>query len=146
MSEFPEVFAEDISGLPPECKVDFSIDLVPGTSIVRKSAMHMVQVFVMLASLESICKGVVCDLPKVCQFLEVFLDDICVFPPKREVEFTIDLVPGTYPMLMTPYRMPASDLSEVKKQLEDLLEKKFVRLSVSLWGGRCWYSRRKMVA
>jgi len=52
-------------------------------------------------------------------------------PPEREVEFYIDLVPGTKPVSMTPYRMSASELAELKKQLEDLLEKKFVRPSVS---------------
>ncbi|MCI54208.1 RNA-directed DNA polymerase (Reverse transcriptase), partial [Trifolium medium] len=46
---------------------------------------------------------------------------------------TIDLVPGTGPISMAPYRMSASELKELKKQLEDLLEKKFIRLSVSPW-------------
>ena len=46
----------------------------------------------------------------------------------------IDLVPGTRPISMAPYRMSTSELSELKKQLEELLEKKFVRTSVSPWG------------
>ena len=53
---------------------------------------------------------------------------------EREVEFSIDLVPGTKPVSMAPYRMSASELAELKKQLEDLLDKKFVRPSVSPWG------------
>ncbi|MCI63111.1 cellular nucleic acid-binding protein, partial [Trifolium medium] len=44
-------------------------------------------------------------------------------PPEREVEFTIDLVPGTSPISMAPYRKSASELNELKKQLEELLEK-----------------------
>jgi len=52
-------------------------------------------------------------------------------PPEREVEFSIDLVPGTKPVSIAPYRMSASELAELKKQLEDLLDKKFVRPSFS---------------
>ena len=44
-------------------------------------------------------------------------------PPKREVEFSIDLVSGMKPVSMTPYRMLASELAELKKQLENLLDK-----------------------
>ena len=62
-----------------------------------------------------------------------FLEDVSDLPPEREVEFSIYLIPGTSPVSMTPYRMSASELSELKKQLEDLLEKKFVRPSVSPW-------------
>ncbi|MCI58435.1 cellular nucleic acid-binding protein, partial [Trifolium medium] len=51
---------------------------------------------------------------------------------EREVEFSIDLVPGTGPISMALYRMSASELKELKKQLEELLEKKFIRPSVSL--------------
>lgn len=51
-------------------------------------------------------------------------------PPKHEVEFTIYLVPGTSLVQMLLYKMFASELSELKKQLEDLLEKKFVRPNV----------------
>ncbi|XP_058748124.1 uncharacterized protein LOC131620923 [Vicia villosa] len=52
----------------------------------------------------------------------------------REVEFSIDLVLGTRLVSMAPYKMSALELSELKKQLEELLEKKFVRPSVSPWG------------
>ena len=49
------------------------------------------------------------------------------------MEFAIDLVPCTSPVSRTPYRMSASELGELKKQLEELLEKQFIRPSVSLW-------------
>ena len=74
------------------------------------------------------------ELPVVCDFLEVFPDDISDFPPEHEVEFSIDVFPGTSPVSMAPYRMSAPQLSELKKQLEEILEKKFVRPSVSPWG------------
>ena len=79
----------------------------------------------------------------VCEFPEVFPDEIPDVPPEREVEFAIDLVPGTRPMSMAPYRMSASELSELKKQLEELLEKKFLRPSVSSWGAPALLVKKK---
>ncbi|MCI69594.1 cellular nucleic acid-binding protein, partial [Trifolium medium] len=73
------------------------------------------------------------ELPVVCEFPDVFLEDVSDVPPEREVEFTIDLVPGTSPISIAPCRMSASELNELKKQLEELLEKKFIRPSVSPW-------------
>lgn len=64
--------------------------------------------------------GVVCDFPKV------FSDDISDLPPEHDVEFSIDLVPSIFHVSVAPYRMTASELSELKKQLEEFLEKRFV--------------------
>ena len=64
----------------------------------------------------------------------MFPDDIIDLPPEREVEFAIDLMPGTSPISIAPYRMSASELGELKKQLEELLDKQFIRPSVSPWG------------
>ncbi|CAJ2637692.1 unnamed protein product [Trifolium pratense] len=83
------------------------------------------------------------ELPIVCEFPDVFPDDISDVPPKREVEFSIDLVPGTSPISMAPYRMSASELNELKKQLEELLEKRFVRPSVSPWGAPVLLVKKK---
>jgi len=55
------------------------------------------------------------DLPVVQEFPEVFPDDITELPPEREVEFAIDLLPGTSPILIAPYQMSASELGELKK-------------------------------
>lgn len=71
-------------------------------------------------------KTVVEGLPLVCEFPEVFSDDISDLPSEREVEFTIDLVLGTRPISMAPYKMSASELEKLKNQLGDLLEKKFI--------------------
>ncbi|CAJ2642437.1 unnamed protein product [Trifolium pratense] len=83
------------------------------------------------------------ELPVVCEFPDVFPEDVSDVPPKREVEFTIDLVPGTSPISMAPYRMSASELNELKKQLEELLEKKFIRPSVSPWGAPVLLVKKK---
>ncbi|XP_058773742.1 uncharacterized protein LOC131647945 [Vicia villosa] len=69
--------------------------------------------------------------------------DICDLRLKQEVEFAIDIVPGTSHVSMTPYRMSLSELSVLKKHLEDLLEKKFVRPSVSSWGAPTFLVNKK---
>src|ERR1051325_7616566 len=83
------------------------------------------------------------EMPVVNEFPEVFPEDVSELPPEREVEFTIDLIPGTSPVSMAPYRMSTYELSELKKQLEELLEKKFIRPSVSPWGAPVLLVRKK---
>ncbi|RHN78855.1 putative nucleotidyltransferase, Ribonuclease H [Medicago truncatula] len=99
--------------------------------------------FSLMATLSIENQAVIDRLPVVSEFPEVFPDEISDVPPEREVEFSIDLVPGTKPVSMAPYRMSASELSELKKQLEDLLEKKFVRPSVSPWGAPVLLVKKK---
>lgn len=79
--------------------------------------------FMLLASMKDENKVVIGELPMVCDFSEVFPDDINDLLPEREVEFAIDLVPSSSLVSMAPYRMSASELSELKKQLEELLYK-----------------------
>ncbi len=55
-------------------------------------------------------------------------------PPDRDIEFLIELLPGTGPILKRPYRMPANDREEIKKQIKELLEKGYIRPSSSPWG------------
>ena len=69
--------------------------------------------------------------------LDVFPDDLPSLPPDREGEFTIDLVPETTPISKPPYRMTPLELEELKKQLQELLDKGFIRPSVSPWGDDC---------
>ena len=59
------------------------------------------------------------------------------------MEFSIDLVPGTSPVSMAPYRMSPSELVELKSQLEELLDKKFIRPSVSPWGAPVLLVKKK---
>ena len=101
------------------------------------------QIFALFASLQADKKVVSVDLPVVCEFQDVFPEDVSDLPPEREVEFAIDLVPGTSPVSMSPYRMSATELVELKKQLEELLEKKFVRPSVSPWGAPVLLVKKK---
>ena len=57
------------------------------------------------------------------EFLDVFTDKIFGMPPQREIDFTIDLVPGTGPFSKAPYRMAPKKMDELKSQLEELLKK-----------------------
>nr|CAB3489057.1 unnamed protein product [Digitaria exilis] len=74
------------------------------------------------------------DIPIVCEFPDVFPDDLPGMPPDRDIEFVIELQPGTAPISKRPYRMPPAELAEMKTQLQDLLDKGFIRPSTSPWG------------
>ena len=60
------------------------------------------------------------------EFKDVFPDEITGLPPKRDIDFTIELVPGAAPVSKTPYRMSTSEMLELKMQLQELLEKKYI--------------------
>ena len=64
-------------------------------------------------------------------------------PPEREIEFCIDVVPGTDPISMPPYRMAPAELNELKEQLQDLFEKGFIRPSTSPWGTPVLFVKKK---
>ena len=59
----------------------------------------------------------------VCDFLDIFPDELPSLPPDRDVEFAIELVPSTTPISRRPYRMPPNELAELKIQLQELLDK-----------------------
>ncbi|XP_075486273.1 uncharacterized protein LOC142525872 [Primulina tabacum] len=69
----------------------------------------------------------VSDIPVVKEFPDVFPDEIPGFPPQREIDFSIELVPGTNPISRAPYRLAPAELKELKEQLQDLLEKGYIR-------------------
>jgi len=62
-------------------------------------------------------------IPVVQDFEDVFSEEVSRLPPRREVEFSIDLVSGTGPVSMAPYRMAPAELVELKKQIEELMAK-----------------------
>ena len=79
--------------------------------------------------------GVVQEEVTVVQdFPDVFLEELPGMPPDRDIEFLIELLPGTAPISKRPYRMPPNDLEEIKKQIKELLEKGYIRPSSSPWG------------
>jgi hypothetical protein len=64
-------------------------------------------------------------------------------PPERDVEFVIELKPGTTPISRRSYRMPPNELAELKTQLQDLLEKGFIIPSSSSWGCPAIFVKKK---
>jgi len=82
-------------------------------------------------------------IPVVQDFVDVFPEEVPGLPPSREVEFSIDLVPRTGPVPMAPYRMAPAELVELKKQIEDLMEKQFIRPSTSPWGAPVLLVKKK---
>ncbi|KAD4385967.1 hypothetical protein E3N88_26136 [Mikania micrantha] len=83
------------------------------------------------------------DHPIVCEFPDVFPEKLPGVSPDREVEFTIDLVPGAEPISKAPYRMAPTELKELKEQLEELLDLGFIRPSVSPWGAPVLFVKKK---
>jgi hypothetical protein len=71
------------------------------------------------------------EIPVVCEHADVELPGI---PPDRDVEFVIELQPGTAPISKRPYRIPPKELAELKNQLQELLDKGYIRPSSSPWG------------
>ncbi|KAA3470154.1 Gag protease polyprotein-like protein [Gossypium australe] len=68
------------------------------------------------------------SVPVVCEYPDVFPEELPGLPPIREVEFAIDLVPGTSPISIAPYRMAPTELKELKAQLQELTDKGFCYL------------------
>jgi hypothetical protein len=83
------------------------------------------------------------DIPVVCEFLDAFPEDLPRLPPERDVEFVIKLKPDTAPISRRSYRMPPNELAELKTQLQDLLEKGFIRPSSSPWGCPAIFVKKK---
>ena len=73
------------------------------------------------------------SIPMVYEFLDVFPEDLPGLPPDRNVEFSIELEPRTA-ISRRPYRMAPKELAEMKRQLEELLEKGFIHPNSSPWG------------
>ena len=73
-------------------------------------------------------------VPVVSKFLEVFLNDLLKILLEREINFGIDLLKDTNPISIAPYRMDPAILNELKAHLKDLLDKGFIKPSISPWG------------
>jgi hypothetical protein len=82
-------------------------------------------------------------IPVVCEYADVFPDELPGIPPDRDIKFTIELQPGTTPISKRPYRMPPAELAALKKQLQELLDKGFIRPSTSPWGCPALFVKKK---
>ena len=83
------------------------------------------------------------DIPIVKEFPDVFPDDISGLPPDRAIEFVIELILGIEPISIPPCRMAPAELKVLKAQLEELLNKGFIRPSTSPWGAPVLFVKKK---
>jgi hypothetical protein len=83
------------------------------------------------------------EIPVVCEYPDVFPDELPGMPPDRDVKFVIELQPGTAPISKRPYRMPPKELAELKTQLQELLDKGYIRPSSSPWGCPALFVKKK---
>ena len=84
------------------------------------------------------------DIPRVvCEYEDVFLDELPGLPPQRVVDFGIELHSSTSPISMTPHRMAPIELQELRVQLQELLNKGFIRSSTSPWGASVLFANKK---
>jgi hypothetical protein len=83
------------------------------------------------------------DIPVACEFPDVFAEDLPGMPPDRDVEFIIELQPGTTPISRRPYKMTPKELAELKVQLNELLDKWYIRQSSSPWGCPILFVKKK---
>jgi hypothetical protein len=83
------------------------------------------------------------DIPIVCEYPDIFPDDLPRMPPDRDIEFIIELQSGTAPISKRPYRMPPNELAELKIQLQDLIDKGIIRPSASPWGCPALFVKKK---
>ena len=124
--------------------------------ICRELSSNMISVMTAQRMLGKGCQGylayvvetgkevtLVDEISVVREFPDVFPYDIAGLPPQREVEFTIDLIPGTEPISIPPYRMAHAELRELKAQLEELLSKGFIRSSISPWEALVLFVKKK---
>jgi hypothetical protein len=79
----------------------------------------------------------------VCEYSDVFPDDLPSMPPDRDIEFVIELQPSTTPISKRPYRMTPKELAELKNQLQELLDKGYICPSSSPWGSPALFVKKK---
>ena len=82
-------------------------------------------------------------IPVVREFPDVFPEELLGIPLEREVDLSIEIVLGTTPMSRAPKRMTPTELKELKSQLQELMDKGFIRPSVSPWGALILFVKKK---
>lgn len=88
-------------------------------------------------------KSKLADISLVSEYQDIFPNELPGQPPEREVEFSINLVPGMTSISKVPYRTAPAELKELKEQLKELLERGFIRPNLSLWGAQVLFMKKK---
>ncbi|KAL5545258.1 hypothetical protein UlMin_009042 [Ulmus minor] len=81
----------------------------------------------------------------VDKYPDVFSDELPGLPPKRGIKFCIDLILGTSPVSISPYHTANTEMMELRKQLQELLDRGFIRPSTSPWGAPILFAKNMMV-
>ena len=83
------------------------------------------------------------DISILQDFMDVFSKDIPGFPPKQDLYFTIELVLVAVPNSKSPYQMNIREINELQLQFQELIDKHYIRPSVSPWGARVLFVNKK---
>jgi hypothetical protein len=83
------------------------------------------------------------DHPMLRKYKDVFLKEILGLPPQREIDFSMELMPGEIPMSIAPYKMSTPELVELKLQLKEIIERGYIWPSVSSWGAPNLFVKNK---
>jgi hypothetical protein len=83
------------------------------------------------------------QIPMIKEYPNIFPEELPGLPPNRDIKFAIDLAPGTTPIAKKPYRMAATELAKLNKQLSELEQKGYVRPSSSPWGAPVLFVKKK---
>ncbi|KAJ0937111.1 putative nucleotidyltransferase, Ribonuclease H [Helianthus annuus] len=109
----------------------------------RKLMKHGCKAFMVYASETKKELLKIGDVPVVRDYEDVFPEELPGIPPEREVEFGIELIPGAKPVAKAPYRLAPSELQELMSQIQEFLDKGFIRPSVSPWGAPVLFVKKK---
>ena len=83
------------------------------------------------------------DHPTLREYRDVFLKEVPSLPPRRDIDFLIELAPGVVPVSRTPYQMSTPELVELKLQLKEMMDKGYIQPSVSPWGAPVLFMKNK---
>ena len=83
------------------------------------------------------------DHPTLREYRDVFPEEVPGLPPRRNIDFSIELAPGAVPVSRTPYRMSTPVLVELKLQLKEMMDRGYIRPSLSPWGAPVSFLKKK---
>jgi hypothetical protein len=111
--------------------------------VYGKVILHLPAISRIEASIHHVAEQKIEDIHVVREFLDVFPDDLPGMPPERAIEFKIELQPGTALIAKSQYKMSPVELKELKIQLQGLLDKGYIRPSISPWGCSALFVEKK---
>ncbi|XP_050211655.1 uncharacterized protein LOC126661824 [Mercurialis annua] len=127
----------EVSEVYPSCPVS-----IQGRELISDLILLEVLAFDVILGMDW-KSGELQDVPVVSEYPDVFPEELPRLPPDREIEFCIEFAPNTEPISIHPYRMAPVELKELKNQLEEFLNRRFIRPSVSPWGAPVLFVKKK---